>query len=304
MFVADAHADTLYALAIDKRRRERLAVTPERLRVGGVGIQTFALFAGAKGPSGTPYQDGLDMMAQIENLGVPVLRRALPDTPPDTPMGIISIEGGEVLEGKLERLHEFHTQARIRMVALTWNHENEIGHPSKHGSKEKLKPFGRELLREMDYLGILVDASHLSDACFFDAAERAKLPIIASHSNLRKICPVSRNLTDEQVKLIIERGGFIGINFYSHFLAEDRDATLDDVLRHIDGICELGGERVLGFGSDFDGIESWPEGLADPSDFPRLIELLLGHGYTQRQVEGIAGLNLWNVLKRAERAAG
>ena len=112
-----------------------------------------------------------------------------------------------------------------------------------------------------------------------------------------------RNLYKDQVQALIERKGFIGVNFYSDFLATGRPATLDDVLRHIDGICELGGEDVIGFGSDFDGIESWPEGLGNPADFPALIELLRDHGYTQNQLEKIAGLNYWRFLKDAQAAA-
>ena len=82
---------------------------------------------------------------------------------------------------------------------------------------------------------------------------------------------------------------------------EDGPATLEDVLRHIDAIMELGGEKVLGFGSDFDGISAWPEELASPADFPRLIDLLARRGYTDEQLRGIAGLNYWRFLKAAEQ---
>ena len=303
MFVADAHADTLYALAIQGTEPQHLMVNRDRLEKGCVGLQTYALFTGRGGPMGTPYQDGIRMMAKIDALGVPIIRGALPDAPPDTPMGVISVEGGELFEGKIERLREFHAMARIRMIALTWNFENEIGHPSKGGTRNPLKPFGHELLLAMDELGILADVSHLNEAGFYHAAELARNPIIASHSNLKTLCDNHRNLTADQVKLIIEKKGFIGINFYAKFLAKGRAATTDDVLRHIDGIMALGGEHVLGFGSDFDGIDEWPDGLASPADFPALIELLLRHGYSEDQVRAIAGLNLWNVLKRAEAAA-
>ncbi|MBO4298183.1 MAG: dipeptidase [Clostridia bacterium] len=302
MFVADAHCDTLYNIAVNGAAPEECMITAARLGEGGVGLQTFAMFAGSRGMAGQPYEKGAAMLAAKEKLGVPLCLDALPDEPPRTPHGVLSIEGGEMLEGSLERLHEFDAAGRIRMIALTWNNENEIGHSAKSGSTEGLKPFGFELLREMDRLGVLADASHLNEAGFWDIVERAALPPIASHSNLKKLCGHSRNLTDEQVKAIIRRGGFIGINFYSNFLREDGKATLDDVLRHIDGIAELGGIDVLGFGSDFDGIESWPDGLGSPADFPALLALLEKHGYTKEELEKIAGLNLWNVLKRAEKA--
>lgn len=303
MFTADAHCDTLYEIALMKTRPEACVVTRDALAAGDVGLQTFALFAGKHGTKGTPCADGLAMLAAVPRLGVPVFTGDLPDTPPTSPAGVISCEGGEMLEGSIERLHEFHAKARLRMIALTWNFENEIGHPAARGPEGGLKPFGFELLGEMDRLGILADVSHLNEAGFWDVCEHAALPPIASHSDCRWLCDVPRNLHREQVRAIIERGGFIGVNFYSFFLQKDGEAALDDVLRHLDALCELGGEDVIGFGSDFDGIERWPEGLASPADFPALLELLRGHGYGEAQLEKLAGLNLWNLLKRAEAAA-
>ena len=303
MFVADAHCDTLYQIAIKGTRPNRCVVTPGRLEAGGVGLQTFALFAGREGPKGTPYADGLAMLAAASWLNAPMLTGALPDLPPQKPMGIFSCEGGEMLEGSLERLAEFQQAARLRMIALTWNFENEIGHPAAKGAKPGLKPFGMKLLAAMDRYGILADVSHLNEAGFWDVCEHTSLPPIASHSDCRWLCDVPRNLKRDQVRAIIDRGGFIGINFYSDFLRADGPATLDDVVRHIDALCELGGEHVIGFGSDFDGIERWPEGLGDPSGFPALLDALRRRGYNESTLEGIAGLNLWYLLKRAEREA-
>lgn len=296
MFVADAHCDTLSAIALHGARMEDCTVTLERMKAGGVGLQTFAMFTGARGPAGTPYEDGKAMLAASYELPLPIFRKELPDTPPTEPCGVISCEGGEMLVGSLEKLAEFDDDTHLRMIALTWNWENEIGYPGKSGSEKGLKPFGFELLAEMDRRGILADVSHLNDAGFWDVCEHAALPPIASHSNCRWICDVSRNLTKDMAKAIIDRKGFIGINFYSEFLRKGSPATLDDVLRHIDELCELGGEDVIGFGSDFDGIDIWPDGLGNPSDFPALLSLLSAHGYTQAQIEKFAGLNLWRVL--------
>ncbi|MBQ3270057.1 MAG: dipeptidase [Clostridia bacterium] len=304
MFISDAHCDTLYAIAIEGKKPGECVVTRERMKKGGVGLQTFALFAGRKGPQGTPYADGIAMLEAVPQIGVPMLTGDLPDVPPEVPTGIISCEGGEMLEGSLERLDEFHARARLRMIALTWNFENEIGHPAKLGPKGGLKPFGFELLKEMDRRGILPDTSHLNEAGFWDVCEKAALPPIASHSNCRWLCDVPRNLRKEQVKAIVERGGFIGVNFYGFFLKEDGRATMDDVVRHIDALCELGAEKVVGFGSDFDGIEVWPDGLAHPGEFGNLLDALRRRGYGEALLEDMAGMNLWRLLKRAERAAG
>ena len=302
MFTADTHCDTLYAIAVGGKAFEDCTVTLERMKAGSVGLQTFAMFAGPKGPSGTPYADGKKMLAAAHALGLPIFDGELPDAPPEAPSGVLSIEGGEILEGRLDRLEEFDGDMHLRLIALTWNHENEIAHPAAKGPEGGLKPFGFELLAEMDRRGILADVSHLNEAGFWDLCEHAALPIVASHSNCRWLCDVPRNLKREQVQAIIEKKGFIGINFYSAFLLREGEATLDDVLRHIDAICEMGGEDVVGFGSDFDGIDRWPEGLGNPADFPALIELLRAHGYTQAQLEKIAGMNYWNLLKRAEAA--
>ena len=302
MFTADAHCDTLYEIALCHTPPEKCVVTPERLASGGVGLQTFALFAGKHGTQGTAHQDGLDMLAAVPRLGVPVLTGDLPDAPPEVPTGILSCEGGEMLEGSLARFEEFMARARLRMIALTWNFENEIGYPVVGGEQKGLKPFGRELLRAMDAAGVVADASHLNEAGFWDLIEHAEIPPMASHSDCRWLCDVPRNLTREQVRALIERGGFIGVNFYADFLRADAPAAMDDAVRHIDAICEMGGERVLGFGSDFDGIDAWPDGLGDPTGFPTLLDALRRRGYSEETLRDIAGLNLWRALKRAEAA--
>ena len=300
MFIADAHCDTLYAMAIEGTRPGDCVVTPQRMAAGGVGLQTFALFCGKHGTAGTPYADAQAMLKAVPLAGVPILTGDLPDAPQSTPTGVFSCEGGEMLEGSIARFHEFQDALRLRMIALTWNFENEIGHPAAEGPDGGLKPFGFELLRAMDRDGILPDVSHLNEAGFWDLIDRAEIPPMASHSDCKWLCDVPRNLTKEQVRAIVDRGGFIGVNYYADFLREDGRATLDDVLRHVDAICELGGERVVGFGSDFDGIESWPDGLGDPTGFPTLLNELKKRGYSDQTLRDIAGLNLWRCLKNAE----
>lgn len=300
MFIADAHCDTLYAIAKEQKDPRECMACAANLRAGGVGLQTFALFTGRKGTLGTPYQDALDMLDTIDQLDLPILTGDLPASPPTTPTGIISIEGGEALEGKMERLYEFDQRARVRMIALTWNFENEIGHPAKLNKDQGLKPFGLALLKEMDRLGIYADVSHLNEAGFWDVCEHMTLPPVATHSNFRELCDVPRNLWREQVQAVIDKKGFIGMNFYPRFLAKSGETEIKDVVRHVDAIADMGGIDILGFGSDFDGIEVQPKGLENASCFPDLIDALLRHGYTQTQVEKMAGLNFWNLLKRGE----
>lgn len=304
MRIADAHCDTLYSIAIAGVSARNTKVTEETLRKGGVSLQTYAMFAGDAGPAGHPWENAQRMLARVADLRTPVFTGRLPEKMPDFPAGVLSVEGAEVFEGALERLYELDDRAHIRMVALTWNHENEVGYPAKGGPEKGLKPFGLELLKAMDARGILADVSHLNEAGFWDVVENAKLPPLASHSNCKAICPHFRNLTDEQIRALIRREGYMGINFYSCFLAEGRAATAEDVYTHIDRVAQMGGIGILGFGSDFDGISEWPEGLETPADFPRLTDMLLKRGYTEADVEAIAGGNLFNLLKRAEKALG
>ena len=302
MFTTDAHCDTLFEIAIKGRRPEDCCVTPARLHDGCVSIQTFAMFTSYR--NGHPYEDGLAMKAAFKRLPLPQLRGQLPEEMPTETTAILACEGGEMLKGDLNVLAEFDDDVRLRLLTLTWNFENEIGTAAAVNATDGLKPFGVELLAEMDRRGICPDVSHLNEAGFWDVIRYAKLPPVASHSNCRWLCDVPRNLWKDQVKAIIERGGFIGINFYSDFLAKDGRATLEDVLRNIDEICSMGGEDVVGFGSDFDGIDVWPDGLDNPDKLPGLLELLEKRGYSREQLEKIAGRNYWRVLKTAERMSG
>ena len=302
MFTTDAHCDTLYEMTIKGKKLEDCCVTPARLRAGDISLQTFAMFTSYR--TGHPYEDGLAMKEAFKRLPLPQLHGQLPGEMPAEPTAILACEGGEMLKGDLNVLAEFDDDVRLRLLTLTWNFENEIGTAAKVNATDGLKPFGFELLAEMDRRGICADVSHLNEAGFWDVIRHAKLPPVASHSNCRWLCDVPRNLWKDQVKAIIERGGFIGVNFYSDFLAKDGKATLEDVLRNIDEICALGGEDVVGFGSDFDGIDVWPEGLDHSGKLPELLELLRERGYTQEQLEKIAGRNYWRVLKTAERMSG
>ena len=299
--VCDAHCDTLSHL-VSGGTLENATVTPERLAAGGVSLQVFALFA-TYGRGIEPYEKARRMLSAAGEFPVHVLTGALPAALPDAPTGVFSIEGGEILQGSLERFAEFDAAARVRMIALTWNFENEIGHPAKNGPEGGLKPFGLSLVREMNRKGVLCDVSHLNEAGFWDVIEHSTLPPVASHSNARALCEHTRNLTEAQIRAVIEKKGYIGVNFYSAFLANGRAATLEDVYRHVDAILQLGGEDVVGFGSDFDGIDAWPEGLANPADFPALLNFLAARGgYAPEVLEKIAGGNLFRVLKAAEAA--
>lgn len=297
MYIADAHCDTLYALAIRNRDPSTLQATRSALEQGGVALQTYALFIGTHDDPGTPKSRIRAMLGAVESLGVPLLEGPLPKKLPPGPVAVLSIEGGEAID-RLEEL-ELYKSLGVRMIALTWNHENRIGYPALSGSRRGLKPFGFELLEQMGALGIIADLSHLNDQGIEDVLAHGRVKVAASHSNIRELAPFPRNLPRALAREIIRAKGFIGLNFCGEFLAGGRPATLEDVRRHGEAILELGGEKALGMGSDFDGISNWPQGLDSAADFPKLLKVL-GRGVDHATLKDIAWGNLWRLYKEAE----
>jgi membrane dipeptidase len=297
--VADAHCDRLLSCVAEP------AVTPQSLRAGHVAMQVYALFSGPQGPMGDPYgivRRELALFSQIiaesGRRGWEIRHSTEPHLPEAYTAAMLSIEGGECLQGSMTRLQEFSDEG-VRMIALTWNHENEIGFPSKKDDGG-LKPFGLQLLREMEKRHIAVDVSHLGEKGFLDVEARCG-PFMATHSNAKALCGHHRNLTDAQIKAIILHRGFIGVNFFPLFLngsQEDGGATVEDIVRHIDYIVQMGGDGVVGFGSDFDGITERPRGIENPAGFPEILRALEDRGYPEEALARIAGQNLVDFLER------
>lgn len=178
-----------------------------------------------------------------------------------------SVEGGAVLAGRLERIQSL-ADCGVRTLTLTWNGENELA--SGTAATGGLKPLGRDIIRELERCCIVADVSHLNDESMGDVIEWAQRPVIATHSNSRRLCNVPRNLTDDQFRCIAERRGLVGLNFFTGFLREDRKhACMEDLLRHAEHFLDLGGEEVLALGSDFDGAEM-PCDLPDCGALPAL----------------------------------
>ncbi|MBQ6579841.1 MAG: membrane dipeptidase, partial [Oscillospiraceae bacterium] len=185
---------------------------------------------------------------------------------------ILTVEGGRVLGGKIERLENLYNDG-VRMMTLTWNGENEIG----KGSTDQnfgLKPFGIDVIKEMERMGMVIDVSHLSDAGLDDVLKNVSCAVAASHSNLREICGHRRNLTDEYFKEIVHRRGIVGINFYKAFLNNDEEnANLSDIVKHIERMLVLGGENAVCMGSDYDGCDV-VNGIRKMKDIPNLYDLV------------------------------
>ena len=295
MLISDTHCDTLYQLA--ENPEEPLDVTMERLQAGGVSLQTLALYVGGD-PRPEPVRHLFEeMLNQFERLKAAGWVQAF--DPREAEEGqvkvMLSIEGCEILN-TLEAIRTWR-QRGVRMAAITWNYVNALGTPAKVNDSDGLTAYGRQAVREMVRVGIAPDTSHLNERGFWDILEMGFAPL-ASHSCCRSLCGHSRNLTDDQLKALFSVGGYVGLNFYPWFLSDDGKCTLDTLADHLLHMLELGGEGMIGFGSDFDGIEVKVPGLEHPGDLPRLFETLERRGITGEVLEGIAGRNLLRYYDR------
>ena len=197
---------------------------------------------------------------------------------------LLTVENASPLAGRLEGVERLRRDGVV-MMTLTWNGENELG--SGHSTQKGLTSFGKEAVREMEAQGILVDVSHLNDPGFYDLLDTARKPFVASHSNARAVCPHRRNLTDEQIREMVDRKCLMGLNYYTAFLRSDGcPATLEDLWRHVEHFLELGAEDNLALGSDFDGADL-PDYLNSPAKAAGIYEYLLSRGIGQELADGI-----------------
>lgn len=192
---------------------------------------------------------------------------------------VLSVEGGAGMGGTIDGLHHL-ADCGVKLITLTWNGRNELASGCFDEDDIGLTHFGREAVKEMEKLKIAADVSHLSVKGFYDLADIAEKPFMASHSCLDIVDNYKarhRNLSREQVKIIAEHGGVIGINLWKKLLGNE-DNSFDAVLRHMSGIIEVGGEDVLAMGTDFDGCDINDE-LAGIEKIPALYDFLGKHGF-------------------------
>lgn len=185
----------------------------------------------------------------------------------------------------------------FRISTLTWNEKNPLA--GSHVTGGGLTDRGREYVREAQRLGMLIDVSHLSDEAFWDLMDMTQAPIIATHSNSRSVCGVSRNLTDDMFRQIVSTDGVVGINLYSEFLAE-KDATLDTVCDHIFHFMQMDPEgRHIALGGDLDGCGVLPQGFTGVECYNALAQTLLRRGMDEKTIHNIYWDNAMGVMDRA-----
>lgn len=279
--IADAHCDTLTKWRDNPFNSEDAHWSLEKFIEVGGSLQYFALFtppnlAGTDASYFVANHIGLFNRTKPENV---VHLEKASDYDENKVNILLSIEGATPIINDINNLYAFY-KLGVRAMGLTWNHRNFLA----DGVDEPfgLTSFGKEVVSEMEKLGMIVDVSHLNVAGFDDILKITEKPFIASHSNARSITEHPRNLYDEQIKEIIHRKGFIGLNFYSVFLANENEDAKVNFFRHVEHFLKLGAEDVLGLGADFDGIDATPfEGVSAYKELAALLHSEIGLGNEQ-----------------------
>lgn len=215
----------------------------------------------------------------------------------DSPTLILAVEDARILAGNLSRVGLLW-DAGVRILTPLWKGETSIG--GSHDTDTGLTEFGHTALKSAVELGMILDISHASVQSadeIFELSRAAGRPVIASHSNSHAICPVSRNLSDRQVRQIIDCDGLIGLNLYGAFLSTDRDVTARDLLPHIEHFLSLGAKDILCLGCDMDGC-TLPPDIPTLDALPRLADYMLAHGYSESLVQAIFWENANRFAKR------
>lgn len=208
---------------------------------------------------------------------------------------LMSIEEGGVLGGDLDKLKQAY-QDGVRLITLTWNYPNSLGEPHCGEQHKKLTPKGIEFVEAMQDLGIIVDCSHLNDAGTEQLGDILDVPFIASHSNSREVTAHTRNLPDNLIKLIANKGGVIGLNFAQSFLGTSPVSRIEDIVKHGLYLINKGGEDVVALGTDFDGIKPDTE-IKDASEMYRLYDAFKEAGLSVDQCEKLFWKNADRLLK-------
>ena len=316
----DMHCDTISELFYRKRDgkpyslyENELDIDIKKLQEGGAYIQCFAMFthlahykdayAHANELADVYYEE----LEKNKEYIAPVLCKA--DIDRNEAAGKISalmtLEEGECTEGDPEKLKHFYDRG-ARMMNITWNYKNSLGSPNIIDYDNKglsadtvngLTEKGKAIVEYMVELGMIVDVSHSSDKSFYDVADIVKGPFIASHSNCRELCGHPRNLTDDMIRVLAEHGGVSGLNYCPAFIKTDAERiTADDFADHVLHFIKVGGEDIVGLGSDYDGISSRRLEIRNPSYAPMLWDTLVKRGLTEEQADKVFYKNAKRVI--------
>ena len=213
---------------------------------------------------------------------------------------MLGIENGIALDGQLQNLQHFHDRGIVYMT-LCHNGDNDICDSASRSNATHggVSAFGEQVIHEMNRLGILVDMSHAGEKSFYDALDISRVPIVCSHSSSRALCDHPRNLTDDQMRALAAKGGVAQTTIYNGFLRRDGQATILDVLAHLEHAIQVMGIDHVGLGSDFDGDGGVP-GLANSSELLNFTRQLLARRYSEADIQKIWGGNFLRVMAQAQ----
>ncbi len=312
--VIDGHCDSV--LNYDReseydfnRENQGVHLDYEKMKTGSIDLQFMALFIedqylpqGGFSHCVRLLETFRENIANNPNFSLVANKKQLESINPlqnDKKYGLLTVEGGEVLEGRLSLLRALFNLG-VRGLTLTWNRRNQLADGCD--LKERaggLTDFGIQVINDMDRLGMIIDVSHLSRSSFYHVLEQTENPIVATHSNAAIITEHPRNLNDDQLKAIAETGGVIGLNFAPHFLnSKDGSAGLQDMFAHVNHILKVVGDKHIALGSDFDGVGNLPKGIETAEDLPKLTEFLQKQGISDSSLENILGMNWLRVLQQ------
>lgn len=343
--VIDSHCDTTARLMQTDwhiaERHDTGHVDLPRLREGGIDAVFLAVYASGPLP---PGEGTAAARAQIQRIADTIRHHRDALAPARTAADVrqaasdgkiallVGIEGGYLIDDSLETLREFHRSGATYMTLTHAFHTNWADSsgvheplPPRHGG---LAPFGREVVSELNRLGMMVDISHVSDETFRDVLETSTAPIIASHSSCRAVSPHRRNLSDGMMKAIAERGGVVQINVYPGFIdpkhppvdakaaaaawasgnltgatVNNHTTPLAVLIDHFDHALNVIGPEHVGFGSDFDGVPTTPKGLEDCSKLHNLTAALLARGHSEDDLAMMLGENILRVMEACAKVA-
>ncbi|SES77413.1 dipeptidase [Anaerobranca gottschalkii] len=306
--IIDGHCDTL--LLFDNKdynfhKKNNMGhIDLERLISANVLLQFFAIYIDPHYLN-QALEKGLTMVSKLlqsinsdDRLFLVINKSTLSNLTPGKVGAVISLEGGEVFNRNLHLIDIFY-QLGVRAIGLTWNYSNllcdGIGEPRGGG----LTIFGKEVVKRMSELGMILDVSHISVKGFWDCIEHFSHPILASHSNVKKLCNHQRNLSDDQIKEIAKTGGLIGVNFVPYHLTDQpEEASIDHIIDHISYIGDLVGIEYVGLGSDFDGVDILPHGIRDVRDLSKILQRMKERGFSLKDIEKVFYSNFYNFLSR------
>lgn len=304
----DLHCDTITELALRPERgnlaKNNCEIDISKLQKGNCFIQDFAIWYDQKNEE-APWDYFQKLLAVYQreiaanDCMHPILKASDIDLcEKEGKIGaMLSIEGGEVIGGSLEKLQEAY-DAGVRLMTLTWNYANELAFPNgMEGPDKGITPVGWEVIEAMNRMGMIIDTSHLNDVGTEEILKSHALPPVASHSDARAITGHQRNLTDPLIRLFADKGGLIGLNFSNHFTGDSEITKVENIVRHAQHIRDIGGDDVLAIGTDFDGIQPTLE-IEDASQMDKLALGLSKGGFTDDEIEKIFYLNAkWYLME-------